>query len=74
MDEHLADEQSEGEKPYRHTVIARRDGQVTGQLIRDADLVIVGDHVVKDRYDLRRQVTEAEITELISQSRVVTRL
>lgn len=74
MDEHLADEQSEGEKPYRQTVIARPGKNISRELMRDADLVIIGDEVVKDRYDLRRRVTEADITALIGESRVVTRL
>lgn len=62
------------EMPYKRTVIARAGKTVTVALMRDADLVIIGDEVVKDRFDLRRRINELELNDLIGQSQVVTRL
>lgn len=62
------------EMPYQRTVIARAGKNVSTALMRDADLVIVGDEVVKDRYDIRRRINERELEDLISESKVVTRI
>lgn len=61
-------------KNYERAVIARAGKTVSPALMRDADLVVIGDEVVKDRFDLRRRISERELQDLISESKVVTRV
>lgn len=62
------------DKPYKRTIIAREGRRVPPALMKDADLCIIGDEVVKDKYDLRRTITERQILQLVAESEHVTRL
>jgi hypothetical protein len=65
-------------KNYDRMVIARRGKTVSPELMREADLIVVGDggsySVTKDRYDVRREIGERELDDLIAESKVVTRI